>query len=113
MFSPREGNIQFPELFSYKHMETVKKPSHSTYQQSNSVITSSKERHKLCHYKRTSLQVRCMVKVTEKYFKTKYRHAGLLLHVNAKIYFKFKLQLKFINNKNYSSVIVNFHRGLG
>jgi len=27
------------------------------------------------------------------------------------IHFKFKLQLKFRNNENYSSVIVNFHTG--
>ena len=27
------------------------------------------------------------------------------------LYFKFKLQLKFINNKNYSSITVNIHSG--
>jgi hypothetical protein len=27
------------------------------------------------------------------------------------IYFNFKLQLKFRNNKNYSSILVNFHTG--
>jgi len=27
------------------------------------------------------------------------------------MHFKFKLQLKFRNNKNYSSIIVNFHSG--
>jgi hypothetical protein len=47
----------------------------------------------------------------EKYFKTKYRAAGLLLTVNTTIYFKFKSQLKFRNNKNYSSIIINFHSG--
>jgi hypothetical protein len=45
-----------------------------------------------------------MVKVKEKYLKTKYMAAGILLSVNAMIYFKFKLQLKFRNNKNYSSI---------
>jgi len=32
--------------------------------------------------------------------------------LNAMIYLKFKLQLKFRNNKNYSSIIVNFHTSL-
>jgi hypothetical protein len=32
----------------------------------------------------------------------------MLLFVNAMIYFKFKLQLKF---RSYSSMIVNFHTG--
>jgi len=53
-----------------------------------------------------------MVKVKEEHFKTKYRHAGILLYVSTMIYFKFKLQLRFRNNKNYSSIIVNFHTGL-
>jgi len=53
-----------------------------------------------------------MVKVKEKYFKTKYGSAGMILKVNAMISLKFKLQLKFRNNQNYSSVIVNFHAGL-
>jgi hypothetical protein len=44
-----------------------------------------------------------------KYFKTKCMPAGTLLNVNTMIYFKFKLQLKFRNNKNYSPTIVNFH----
>jgi hypothetical protein len=47
----------------------------------------------------------------EKYFKTKCRSAGLLLNVNAMLYFKFKLQLKYTNNENYSSIIVTFHTG--
>jgi hypothetical protein len=50
-----------------------------------------------------------MVKVKEKYFNTKARPTGILLNVNAMIYFKFKLQLEFRNNKNYSYIIVNFH----
>jgi hypothetical protein len=50
----------------------------------------------------------CMVKSKEKYFKTKYRLAGILLSVKAMICFKFKLHLKFRNNKIYSSIIVNF-----
>jgi len=53
-----------------------------------------------------------MVKVKEKYFKTKYRPASILLNFSAMNYFKFKLHLKFRNNKNYSTVIVNFHTGL-
>jgi hypothetical protein len=53
-----------------------------------------------------------MLKVQEKYFKGKYRPAGILLNVHAIMYVKFKLQLKFRDNKNYSSTIVNFHMGL-
>jgi len=34
--------------------------------------------------------------------------AGILLNVNAMTYLKFELQLKFGNNNNYSSIIVNF-----
>jgi len=49
-------------------------------------------------------------KVKEKYFRTKYRPAGILLNVNAMISLKCKLQLKF-RNKNYSSMTVNFHTG--
>jgi len=41
-----------------------------------------------------------MVKMEEKYFKTKYRPTGMLLNVEAVVSFKFKLQLKFRNNKN-------------
>jgi hypothetical protein len=44
----------------------------------------------------------------EKYFITKYMAAGILLNVNAMTYIKFELQLKFGNNNNYSSIIVNF-----
>jgi len=46
------------------------------------------------------------VTVMEKYFKTKCTPAGLLFNVNAMLYFKFKLQLQFRNNKNYSSIIL-------
>lgn len=46
------------------------------------------------------------------YFRTKYRPADILLNVSAVIGFKFKVLWKFINNRNYSSVIVNFCRGL-
>jgi hypothetical protein len=49
-------------------------------------------------------------KVKEKYFRTKYRPAGILLNVNATTSFKCNLQLKF-RNKNYSSMILNFHTG--
>ena len=42
----------------------------------------------------------------------KIQTVGVLLNVNATIYFKFKPQLKFINNKNYSSINENFHSGL-
>jgi len=48
-----------------------------------------------------------VVKVKEKYFKTKYRPASILLNVNDMIYFKFLFHLKF-RDKNYSCVIVNF-----
>jgi len=40
--------------------------------------------------------------------KVKYIPAGTLLNVNAVMCFKFKLRLKFINNKNYSFITVNF-----
>jgi hypothetical protein len=50
-------------------------------------------------------------KVKEKYFKTKYRLPGILFNGNAMIYFKFKLQSKCRSNKNYLSIIVNFHAG--
>jgi hypothetical protein len=53
-----------------------------------------------------------MLKVEEKYCKMEYRYAGILLNVNAMMHFKFKLELKFRNNKNYSSIIVNFCTGL-
>jgi hypothetical protein len=49
-----------------------------------------------------------MLKVKEKYFKTKHRPTRILLNVNIMIYLKFKLQLKY-RNKTYSSIIVNFH----
>jgi hypothetical protein len=42
----------------------------------------------------------------------KIQTVGVLLNVNATLYFKFKPQLKFINNKNYSSINENFHSGL-
>jgi len=35
-----------------------------------------------------------------------------MTYVYAIIYFKIKLQLKFIKNKNYSYIIVNFHTAL-
>jgi hypothetical protein len=54
----------------------------------------------------------CMVKVKEKYFKTKYRPVGVLLKCLHYDYFKLGLQLKFRENKCYSSIIVNFHAGL-
>ena len=79
--------------------------------QSHSVITSSKGPNKLCCCERVSPKVRCVIKVKENYLKT-CRPAGILLNVNAMICFRFKLQLQFRNNKNYSSVIVNFHTGL-
>jgi hypothetical protein len=50
-------------------------------------------------------------KVKEQYFRTKYRPVGILLKVNAMISSKCQLQLKF-KNKNYASMIVNFHTGL-
>jgi len=53
-----------------------------------------------------------MVKVKEKYLTTKYRLACMLLNANITIHFKFKLQFKFRNNKNESSITVNFHTGL-
>jgi len=53
-----------------------------------------------------------MVRVKKKHFKKKYRPVGLLINVNAMIYFKYKLDLKFRINKYYSSITVNFHTGL-
>jgi hypothetical protein len=50
-----------------------------------------------------------MVKVEEKYFKTKYRPAGILVNVNTVIYFKFKSQIKFRSNNNSSSIKVYLH----
>jgi hypothetical protein len=50
----------------------------------------------------------CVVKPKDKYFKTKYRPAGILLTVNAVIFYRFKLKLKF-RNKNHFSVIVIVH----
>ena len=67
--------------------------------QLNSVMSSSKGTNKLCLYKRMSLEARCRVKVKEKYFKTKYRPADVLLNVNATMYFKLKLEIKY-RNKN-------------
>jgi len=58
---------------------------------SNSILTSSKGPNRLCRYKRVSLQARCMVEVKEEYFKTRYRPAGILVNVNAMIYFKVML----------------------
>jgi hypothetical protein len=54
-----------------------------------------------------------MVTVKENYLKTKYRPVGILLkNFYAVIYFRFKLQLKFKKNKNYSTIIVNMRAGL-
>jgi hypothetical protein len=47
--------------------------------------------------------------VKEKFVMTKHRSADFLLEDMAMIYFKFKIKLKFTNNKNYSFIIVNFH----
>ena len=81
--------------------------------QSNSVITSLKGLNKLCCYKQVSLQVRWMLKVKEKYFRTKCSPAHILQLLNVKdiSYSIFNLQLK-LQNKNYSSTNVNFHTGL-
>jgi hypothetical protein len=49
--------------------------------------------------------------VKEKILQGKIKTVCILLNVNAMLYFKFELQLKFRNNKNYSSTIVNFHSG--
>jgi len=40
-----------------------------------------------------------MVNVMEKYFKTKYKPAGILLNANTKMCFGLKVKLKFIHNK--------------
>jgi hypothetical protein len=48
-------------------------------------------------------------KSEEKYFETKYSLAGTVIHVNGTIYFKFKVQLKFRNNNNYSFITVSVH----
>jgi len=52
------------------------------------------------------------VKVKEECYKTKLRLLGVLLNVYAMIYFTFKLQLKFRNNKSFSPIIVYLHTGL-
>jgi hypothetical protein len=52
-----------------------------------------------------------MVKVKEKYFKTQYRPADILLNVKAMVYFKLKLLLKSINSKNYAPIIAHFQPG--
>jgi len=52
------------------------------------------------------------MKVEEKYFRTKFRPAIILLSVNGMAYFKLKIQLKYKNNKYYSYIIVNFRTGL-
>jgi len=54
-----------------------------------------------------SLEAMCIVTGEEKYFKIKYRSAGVLRNVNPLTCLKCKLQLKFGNN--YSFIIVNFH----
>jgi hypothetical protein len=46
-----------------------------------------------------------------KLFQDKKNTPGILVKVNPMIYFKFKLQLKFRNNTNYCSIILNFHTG--
>jgi len=48
-------------------------------------------------------------KSEEKYFKLKYRPADKVIHVNAIIYFKFKVQLTFRNNNSYFSITVSVH----
>jgi len=53
-----------------------------------------------------------MVKVQEKYFKTKYRPTDILRNVNTIIYFKSILQLQFRNNKIDSNIIVDLRTGL-
>jgi hypothetical protein len=68
------------------------------------------ETNKLCHNKHVTLS-KMYAKVKEKYFSTKYRPVVILLKVNAMISSKCQLQLKF-KNKNYASMIVNFHTGL-
>jgi hypothetical protein len=95
----------------FNHTVLAKVHATPIYVQSDSVITLSKGPNILCRYKRVSLSVGCMVKVKERYFKIKYRPAGILFNVNGMIYCKFKLQLKFINKK-YSPLIANFHAGL-
>ena len=44
----------------------------------------------------------------EKYFETKYRTVGTLCKLNVVMQFKLRLQIEFRNNKNSSSLIVNF-----
>lgn len=71
---------------------------------------------KLCRYKRVSLNARRMMKVTEKHFNTKFRPADILLVCLCLCLcynlFYYKLQLKFRNNKNYSSVTLNLYTSL-
>jgi len=49
--------------------------------------------------------------VKVKCFKVKYRPAAILFNVNALICFNVKLHLKLINDKIYSSIIVNSRMG--
>jgi hypothetical protein len=74
--------------------------------QSNSVITLSKENSVIY----MSVAVSDLYAESEgKIFQDiKYRLASILHYVNAVVYFKFQLQLKF-RHKNYSSATVNCH----
>jgi len=56
--------------------------------------------------------VRCILNIKENYLTTKYRSVGIVLKCQAIFYFKFKLQLKFRKNTNYSYIIAKFHTGL-
>jgi len=76
--------------------------------QSTSVITSLQGQNALCRYKRGSLKARYMGKVKERYFTLKIQPEGTLLNVCTVIFFRSGLQLKLRNNKDFSSVIVNF-----
>jgi len=53
-----------------------------------------------------------MVKVKEKYFKANYWPAGILLDVKTTNFLKFKLGIKFTNNKNCCFIFVNFLQDL-
>jgi hypothetical protein len=73
---------------------------------SKSVITSSKENYVVY----TSVAASDLYAESEgKIFQDiKYRLTSIVHNVNAMVYFKFKLQLKF-RHKNYCSVTVNCH----
>jgi hypothetical protein len=60
----------------------------------------------------TTEEIEFMITVKEKYFKLMYLPVGILLIFYGVMYFKFKLRLKFREDRNYRTMIVNWHTGL-